>query len=520
MHDPVPGSPRHAHGQRHSVHSGKPLVSYEGYTFTKVPAEHAGQKETWAIVKRVKMPVSQGDLKDQIGKRRKRGSTALKEYNDPQMKGFKKQQIDELIQERTKQDHDQRFEYVLGSITLDRRRLRGGNIETVSMQVILMRKSRLGIPYDPSMALGGPPAANVDIVDLSGQDDFEKSSQNSLKSLPKIHQHGAFPLDHHHGEPWGHTEHHGVQFVEVANPEHAGAQYQEHAHVQAEAQAHGLEQPVQPHSHPLFHEQAYNTSHGPGEMVEKPDETKHTAPKVEIHSPTPKTCPDVLDSFSESDSDTSSRDTDRTPPTIISSEGHDYHHKERKYRKEAHHCKSGSRDQGRSPVQTLYREHKRKEPLRRRFSPPPSRGSGRTHYHFGEVEIEPEFSSYHGGEPRQRQISYSRERPTYNHRATSYDDEHFIDHDLRGLDRRSPVYHKKLTSSAYPVDLFDDEGAELARERRDRIRALEREDERIAITRERERMYDPYASYVHDVPRPPRRLGSLRNYHDDHHYYN
>ena len=70
--------------------SSKPPIGYAGYIFTKNPLEHAGQKETWAIINREHMPASQADLKSQFEKSRKRGITGLDQYMDSEMKGFKR----------------------------------------------------------------------------------------------------------------------------------------------------------------------------------------------------------------------------------------------------------------------------------------------------------------------------------------------------------------------------------------------------------------------------------------------
>ena len=76
-----------------------PPIGYVGYIFTKQPVENMGQRETWAMVNRELMPASQADLKNQVEKLRKRGVTGLDQYNDLDMKGYKRMQVDDLIQD-------------------------------------------------------------------------------------------------------------------------------------------------------------------------------------------------------------------------------------------------------------------------------------------------------------------------------------------------------------------------------------------------------------------------------------
>ena len=125
--------------------SSKPPIGfgYAGYIVTKNPPEHAGQKETWAIVNREHMPASQADLKSQVEKSRKRGVTGLDQYMDSKNQGFKRKQVDELIRECIRMDPDQRFVYIIASIKRHIRRQQSGP-KISTMQVILKRQPRAG----------------------------------------------------------------------------------------------------------------------------------------------------------------------------------------------------------------------------------------------------------------------------------------------------------------------------------------------------------------------------------------
>lgn len=492
--------------------NGKPPIRYAGYIFTKQPVEHPGQKETWAIVNKEPMPASQADLKNQIEKHRKRGVTGLDQYSDPDMKGFKRKQIDELIRECIAMDLDHRFEYVIASIRRDIRRRQSGP-ETSTMKVILKRQPRTGIDMQGNfMGFGSVRLPLSGVVDLSGAEEYEKSSQNSSNG----HKPGAYPFERHLSEPWVHVVHPN----ERPPAQHAHSHEHEHPHDLSNAHAHtdhgnnhahGLEQPFHPHhGHPHFHEEAHDTKHDHEEKSKKPKDKEHKPPKivlVETHN-SHESHDYHSDSSSSSNSDSSSDDTDRTPDTIISSDGSHYHRKHKKYHKDKRHRKSSSRDHKHEPVKVIYREHKRKEPVRRLSSPPPSH---RSRYRHEDVYVEPGFTSR-----RRPESTYPRERPPYHHRAMSYDDERLYDHDMRGLGRRPTMYRRRITSTAHAVDPYEERVERRRHEMLDR-EIWEKEEafrmrERARRDAARERI-DSENMY-HAPPRP--RMDRMHGYHDDH----
>ena len=144
-----------------------------------------GQKETWAIVNKERIPVSQTDLKTQVEKHRKKGVTGLDQYMHPDMKGFKREQIDELIRECVGMDPDYRFEYIIASIKRDTRRRRQGGLETSTMQVILQRQPRAGIDMQgPFIGFGSIRLLSSGSVDLSvGCDSIRPPSSESVDLL-------------------------------------------------------------------------------------------------------------------------------------------------------------------------------------------------------------------------------------------------------------------------------------------------------------------------------------------------
>ena len=148
------------------------------------------------------MPASQADLKNEVDKLRKKAGTGLDQYNHPDMKGFKRKQVDELIRKCNAMERDHRFEYTIASIKRDTKRRQRGP-ETSAMQVILRRQTRFGITVqDPLVGFGNLRLPMNEIVDLSGADEYDRLSQNSFNG----HKPGAFPFERHLSEPWVHVD--------------------------------------------------------------------------------------------------------------------------------------------------------------------------------------------------------------------------------------------------------------------------------------------------------------------------
>ena len=475
---------------------GKPPVGYVGYTFTKHPIEHVGQKETWAIVDRELMPASQADLKNQVEKQRRKAGTGLNQYNDPDMKGFKRKQVDELIRACKAMELDHRFEYTVASIKRDIKRRQSGP-ETSAMQVILRRQTRPDVTVQgPFVGFGNLRLPVSGFVDLSGAEEYDRSSQNSSNG----HRPGAYPFERHLSEPWVHVTHPDAR----PPPQHAHSHEHAHAHDHEHAHAHdhdhgnahghgpGLEQQPRPHhDHPPHsHEEAHDAKHDHDKKAKKQKDKKDKSPKI-FHV-------GIIDSddSSFSDSDSSSDDTDRTPDTVVSSEGSHYHHKDKKHHKSKHHRKSSSHEHAHEPVKVIYREHRRKEPMRRASSPPPSY---RSRYRHDDVIVEPEYTYRRRPEPQ-----YPRQRFDYHHRAMSFDDERLHDHDMRGPVRRPSTYHRRITSTAHPMDPLEQRRRHemIDREIRDKEEAFRR---RERYRRDSDRFHAPHA-----------RMDRVHGYHDEH----
>ena len=479
-------------------HSNPKQTSYEGYTFTKCNV----MKETWAIAKMVPMPVSQHDLKDEIKRNRKKHISALDEYNDKKMKGFKRQQVDNLIRERTKIDGDYGYEYVLASIKLDSRKIKGKIPETVSMQVILKRQMTADIPHDPLTGSSMDFHAKLpsQVIDLTNGNEPEMARdygggnqphQGRVVSFSGHREGGAFPLSPAHGQFSGP----GLQHVDerplfLLDPSPL-------PHELRNSPAQDLRSLPRPYSAPLVHEENWNT-HGHFQKVNNSKDRKNKMSKekaakmADISNKSREKHHSISNSLSLSDlssdskSDHSWAKTDATPGTVFSGESREYRkdktsHKESK---ESFHNKDKiERTPHASGIeQPVWREHKRKEPRRSLLLPDleldlgcPSRAPSppysydTSYLDQGQFDIEPAISFPPSRASRHRSSSVSPER-TSHRRASSYDPDGSLTHSSRDL---VPMHRRP--------DLYGHE-SELARE--------QEEWERRRLQREREQYED------------------------------
>lgn len=502
----------------HNSNSGQ--LSYEGYTFTKCDSKQTGQKETWAVATMTPMPVSQEDLKDQIKRNRKRHISALDEYNDDKMKGFKRKQVDNLIGERTKIDGDYGYEYVLASIKLDSRKTKRKSTETMSMQVILKRQLRVDFPPEPSMGLSLDFHERLpsQTVDLTGRDEPEKISDYGVGSNDRGFgatavsfaghpEYGAFPMHPVHGQSVGHRG----PILDFRLPLNNAAI---HPLDSLTSPAQRMIQPPHPHSIPLSHQEIHNTQ-GLLARVNHSKDNKKKAPKVVlIQSETRKKrdylskSPSLSDFSSGLESDNSWAKTDATPDTVVSGESREYRREKKSHKgsKESSHDKDSIKPTPYVPKteRPVYSGHRREEHRRSSLSPPrkprdvssdwihprqdfdldlerhdPRATSQRCSYgtryrDHGHYEVEPATSFPANRDFRNRGSSVSPERPSHR-QPLSYDLDRSLAHNSRSL---VPMHRER--------DLHG-HGAELAREQEGWERVGLRDEARARRMREIER---------------------------------
>lgn len=96
------------------------------------------------------MPLSQDELRTLVAKQRMKGQS--EQYGDPNMKSFKKELVDRLLQDRNREETDLRFMYKLATLQLGQMINKQTTRQTPAMQVILKRVYTL--EHDRIPALG------------------------------------------------------------------------------------------------------------------------------------------------------------------------------------------------------------------------------------------------------------------------------------------------------------------------------------------------------------------------------
>ncbi|KAJ9269327.1 hypothetical protein DTO212C5_4599 [Paecilomyces variotii] len=120
---------------------------YEGWTLYRADPQSEDQKPSWRQATRSKMSLSQTDLSDMVQKRKKKIPLA-EQYQD--LGKFKRAHVDLLIKDRETKD-DARFSWTCVYVDVVNRPAKGkgarrGDYETISMDVIIVRRLRPGTP--------------------------------------------------------------------------------------------------------------------------------------------------------------------------------------------------------------------------------------------------------------------------------------------------------------------------------------------------------------------------------------
>ena len=420
--------------------NGKVPVDLEGWTFTKQPAVRPDQKETWALVLKTPMTATQAQLRDQVTKQKKKGTSAAAQLASSEMAGFKRKQVERLISDRTRTDPDARFEYKLAALRL-RQEIRRQGKQTVSMDVVLKRQLRPGLAQ-PSSSYDRIQELDGEIVDLTGAEETNYSHDGQSASLPSQHVHPPV-----HGQQPLYMEHTGAAFIHdprfppQAVPHHGSAPVQQ-----------GHEQYMPQPNMYGFPPEAVHTPMMPKEDKDKKD--KHAKDdkkdKVKVHQKKERKDRSYSDSSSESWSEADSWDskayTDRTPDTEYSGGSRGSYHKDKKHpsshkesRRDSH-----SYDKRHSQDKHVYRERRRKSPV-----PSPTKGASRYDYEDYDIVMSERHRDRDRDQPyrgsHKASQGYVRERPLTQGRALSYDDERHV----------RPAYGqaRRLQSYASPADL-------------------------------------------------------------------
>ncbi|KAL8833332.1 MAG: hypothetical protein Q9170_004321 [Blastenia crenularia] len=489
--------------------------SFEGYNFERITPQHPQEKATWSLVTKTKMPLSQSELIAMVNKQKRKGPSAWQLLKSDEMKGFKRKQVDQLIDDRTRADP--RFGYELAALKLDQYSDRRGTRGTSAFQVILRRHLRSDLANAGSAGLGKLQEPHREIVDLTGlsEEPSEGSSQGFFGGSSPPRHHFAPPPHHefqghhglkqpphqppfiHHPNPPMHEVHHDLH---PGPPPHPHMPHFEDPFIHLDPrQARPPPPPFAPHMQPHmphFDGPKGNSNERPKEAKESKEmkpkkdlkdskDLKPTIHQVKLQNSEKKhgreSSESDWDYLSES-SDFSQAYTDQTPDTAYSSNS------SRKEKKSYHHGKDSRRssrnrrdDYSHERHDEVYRIHRRKPTM----SPDRSRPSARSRHEVDEVEVIP-GSNLKSHRPylarsqtvnnRPERFPEALERPAFNSRHMSYDDDrHHSLHGLTSPGRRASVYAPKRSLA---LDLYD------AREEQER---LEREEIRRELIRDERR---------------------------------
>lgn len=172
-------------------------TTYHGYMFQKAEAEF-GQSKSWARVVKNEMPIGNDDLLARIRKNARKGVAVLDQYES--LTPTKRTQIDLLLEEKKKAEKDPRYDWNLASLTTEEKNVGRTGKETVSMQVILKRHQRKGIPSAKNDQKG-PPGVIVDI-------HAPKRESKNQQGIPGFHGDRHIPLPTH--GPFGQVGNGGI----------------------------------------------------------------------------------------------------------------------------------------------------------------------------------------------------------------------------------------------------------------------------------------------------------------------
>lgn len=362
------------------------------------------QRETWAKVVKTPMTALQGDLREVVARQKKKGKSADR-LSDPEMKGYKRQQIERLIADRMRTDPDPRFEYKLAALKLEQGRTSRGR-ETTEMKAILKRQLRPGFVQSAASISNRGQVMEGEIVDLTGAEETMYSQDSVSTGMP-----GHFP------HPLPRSPPHGLA---QPLPDQAGQAF---VHDPRFAPQPMYPQPGHPDGNP--HQgphgpEAYETLQQGADKIHGKDKKE----KPEVHQKKDKKHKSFSDTSSDTFSDADSfqsKYTDQTPDTVYSGKSEGRYHEEKKHSSgHKNHRGYSSRRRDRSPVQRVYRERRRQSPAR--YS-----DKGSTRYEYEEYDIiTSERPRYCDRVPhsmgRKNGHSYERERPSHP-RALSFDDD-------------------------------------------------------------------------------------------------
>ncbi|KAI9879066.1 MAG: hypothetical protein M1830_009707 [Pleopsidium flavum] len=479
----------------------RPPVTYEGFTFRKAEPEMFGQTKNWAKAYKVPMPVSHEALSEQV-KKQQRKKSVLDQYSE--LDTLKQAQIDRLIEDKKREEKDERFEWKLAALKTETKDIGRRSYETTNMQVILARKLRASVVAMPGNVVGkGQPGQ---IVDLNAPKTNTPKGPISSKAGPDkgpiIMQPGVGaqggpkgPMNGFHGAMPHWPEHAGFgppkgpQVPQthpdiVVMPDPAGVKPEKMPHMQhghPDISVVNDRPPTRPgpamgpgfpqHPPHMMQPQQQQPAMGPGFPQHPPHmmqpqqqqparhqnanfqkpERKQSLPKV-VNPKSHKRVEKWLDPSEDDETDFSESMSDDdgisvfTPDSSLESDSRRKRDIPRRGSLHKHHHRHSRDDGHRRPV---LREHHRKS-----YSDP-SR-SRESHYHRDGYDLYPEDSHRHSRRPsisRRESIAYVSEPPRSSlSRPLTYQYDHYDD----PRDMQEPIRPRLSRPLTYHHDLYDE----------------------------------------------------------------
>lgn len=168
------------------------LPNYSGWLFTK--SKVPGVEASWARVEKQKWPLTQEEFSALLNEQKKKGISVGKVYAHSDMKGYKRKQIDKLINDLTLRDPG--YEYQLVLLKRQEERRQSGRA-TVSMKIILKRQ----YASDPQARVEPLKTEVVDIAGHHGYNPFAHQVHQSPPPPPPPPFAAQEPFEPHHMRP-------------------------------------------------------------------------------------------------------------------------------------------------------------------------------------------------------------------------------------------------------------------------------------------------------------------------------
>ncbi|PGH27664.1 hypothetical protein AJ80_00679 [Polytolypa hystricis UAMH7299] len=127
-------------------------LTYEGWTLRRAKSTDPEQKLSWTRVSRSQMHLSQDDLAHLVKEPQKKKDS----FKYSNLSDIKRKQVDTLVEDRKREDNDQRFDWTVAYVKPTERKLSAYQLYshtiTLSLDIVLARTMKPGISLPPRSA--------------------------------------------------------------------------------------------------------------------------------------------------------------------------------------------------------------------------------------------------------------------------------------------------------------------------------------------------------------------------------